>query len=330
MKRTALEITSHSFPVVRRGFDPDAVRAYLAMLAEEAEAAGPPADEDGAASPSAEALAQVRAEAEAESTARVEAAEAAARQAQARIDELERALGAATFDRSEDDHRTRWQDTGEAVRRVLEAADAEARGLVEGAEALAIQIRQQVEAEVSTVRAEAARDAESVRAQARSEAVALVAEAEVERHGAKVAADEARAEGERLEAERTVRMAAAVAEAKAGVRTHIDDELASAGERIEALRAQEAEVSTRLQLVRDLVAESLGAAGAGRRPDEALSPATILEAVGEGTDLLAPTTFAGLRTSPDGPTDEGGGGGTAAVGDPDAPGAPRDRRFRLA
>lgn len=249
MKRTALEITSQSFPVVRRGFDPAAVRAFLALLGEEAEAAD---DHDAALGPDHDARLAAAESARGE-------AEAARSRAEARVAELERRLpadaaasGATIADaereaaaiieaaRREADeiHRTRWQEAGMAVSRVLESADLEARRLVEGAEALALQIRDQVEAEVAAHRAESDRATE--------DALSAVAHA--------------RAESERIEIERTVRVEAVVEEAKATAREHIEADLARARDQVEALRAQEAVAIARLQRVRDLVLESLTAA----------------------------------------------------------------------
>ncbi|WP_254127238.1 DivIVA domain-containing protein [Aquihabitans sp. G128] len=140
--RSAEEISSQQFPMVRRGYDPVAVRAFLTELADDV---GDPQLEAAA-----ERAAAVEAAAEAAAAERLAQADREVGAAQARLAELEAKAAAAEASIADGEHeRARLRGGGEQEAAAL-VADADSR-----AAALLADAEQQAEAIVADAKAEA-------------------------------------------------------------------------------------------------------------------------------------------------------------------------------
>ncbi|WP_426570782.1 hypothetical protein [Aquihabitans sp. McL0605] len=158
----------------------------------------------------------------------------------------------------------RWRDAGDAVARVLEAAQIEAAGLVEAAEAVAVEIRSNLRMEAAKVRADADQQAFAARAEAellekarRRDAEAALIDTEAELAAVVEQLLFTRLEAERLESDAIDRASAILKAAEVQARTIGADQLAQARVRLDRIRAAEAEAAARLGRLRDLVAKSL-------------------------------------------------------------------------
>ncbi len=300
MNDLAQTIADAQFPLVRRGYDPAAVAAFLAELAQQAQALQ-------SSDRVAEAERQVEAANRYLEDLRVQAA---ALEAQIQDGARERAvltsdalahanreaegIVAKAHQEAEEVYRHRWREAGELVTRILETADVEADRLRQGAEAMALEIRTSLKTEVGRVRAEAERHAIEVRSGAEEFAAARLASVESEREQALESAEAARVEAERVEREAKARADELTRRAEERVRSHVTEQLNAARQQLERLRSDEVAVSGRLLRVQELVTATLEIAGEGSGPSLGEASGLLLQLTDPddepGEDDLVPPT----------------------------------------